>query len=183
MQTPGRCLEQASRCSQQLLTSQLLLCAGQGPERTVSLTPGTLQHPLHSATGRRVREGQRRPPTAQSTSTGGRVDAGRKPPPPSRWPLKGELGERLSSTWREAWGCHWSCWQGQSGTNELESGAYWAPLGLSVIAPDHRNLLRMVSSSLLPPSKSHTVLHWPTLTQNPTEKGILGNAGPPPRPS
>ena len=51
----------------------------------------------------------------------------------------------------------------------------------SIITSDHCNLLRMGNASLLPDLTQSYV--WPTLTQNPTEKGILGNAGPPPRPS
>lgn len=89
-------------------TSYLLLCAGQGPEYTDALTHGIPQHPATSPVlsapwkslprcawgqiGRSVREGQRRTPTAQSTSTGGRGDTGREAQ--CIWPLKGELRKR-----------------------------------------------------------------------------------------
>lgn len=41
--------------------------------------------------------------------------------------------------------------------------------GSNVTVSDQHNLLRMMNSSLLPLSKSHTILFWPTLTRNPTE--------------
>lgn len=88
-------------------------------------------------------------------------------------------GELLPRTWWEAWGCHWSCWQGQSGTNELEPGACWAALGLSVITSDHCSFLRMGNSLLFHLPNLTQPYIWPTLTQNPTEKEILGNSGSP----
>lgn len=65
----------------------------------------------------------------------------------------------------------------RSQTNELETGAYWSPLGLSVIMPDHHNLLGMMNSSSPLPNLIQFYF-WLTLTQNTAKKRILGNAGP-----
>lgn len=130
--------------------------------------------------GRSLGDGQRKVPTAQSTSTGGQEDADRKPQ--CIWPVKGGKHSARGCSLRGS-----SCPRGgrlgaapglvgkaSVGQINWNLEPYWAPLGLSVITSDHHDLLRMMNSSLPLPSESHTILCWANPKSEPRGEGDSG---------
>jgi hypothetical protein len=103
----------------------------------------------------RTREGPRSP------STGGRVAM---------------LGHLQLSTWWLSGGHHQSGGQGQE--DELAGPQSLLATSASVILSDYHDLLRMMDSSLLLLSKSHTDSLLADPNSEPTEKGIWANTSP-----